>query len=85
MDRRALSSSYIVGTGTPMEIVVESPVCHHHAFGTAGRAGGVNHVGQIIRCDRISGIIRPFFGDDGPITIQTDRVHGRRGQVVDEV
>ncbi len=85
VNRRALPGSHVVGAGAPLHIVVESPVRHHHPFGSSGGAGGVDDVGQVVRRDRISGIIRAFLGDHRPVAIQTEGVNGRRDQVLDKV
>ncbi len=49
VDQRAAALGHLVGRAREGEVVGETGVRHHHALGPAGRARGVEHVGQALR------------------------------------
>ena len=61
-------------------------VLHQHAFRRAGRAGGVDHVGDVVRARLAVGVLRRRLSDPLPVVIQAHDLCGvwrqRRDQML---
>ena len=78
---RAIGCGQAKGMLVPGDQIAQAEVRDHHAFGGAGGARGIDHVGQLCRGDGFVWIGAAFGGNDRPIPIQADHLWCGGGQV----
>ena len=62
-----------IGGLHPGHVIAQRLVRDHDPFGFTGRAGGIDHIGQVAGSHIAAQLIARLAGDGGPIRVQTDQ------------